>query len=147
MTRDAADVHDLRRFVEAQERVYDDVMRELRAGSKQGHWMWFVFPQLRGLGQSAMAQKYGIATLAEAKAYLDHELLGPRLEECVRSVTAVQRKSAHEIFGYPDDMKFRSCMTLFAQVAPAGSVFDEALNLHFSGEADQRTLDLIAARK
>jgi len=134
-----ADPHDLQRFIDAQARVIDQVREELAQGRKRSHWMWFVFPQIAGLGFSAMAQRYAIASLDEAKAYLRHPILGPRLEDCTRLVIAVDGRSAHDIFGSPDDMKFRSSMTLFARAAPNG-VFGEALEKYFNGEADSETL-------
>jgi uncharacterized protein (DUF1810 family) len=130
----------LERFVAAQAPVYDQALRELRAGRKQSHWMWFVFPQIAGLGYSVMAQTYAIASLNEARAYLAHPLLGPRLRECCQAVLDVQGKSAHEIFGSPDDVKFRSSLTLFAQAAPEEPLFRAALNKYFSGEADPLTV-------
>lgn len=130
---------DLERFVEAQDAVYDTVRQELRAGRKATHWMWFVFPQLRGLGHSMTARYYGIASAAEARAYLGHPVLGPRLRECVGLVLGAEGSSAHRIFGSPDDLKFRSSMTLFASVAPASSVFDQALERFFAGEPDPLT--------
>ena len=111
------DPYDLRRFVDAQQAVYETVCRELRQGRKQSHWMWFIFPQIKGLGHSAMAQKFAISSREEAKAYLAHPILGPRLRECSRIVADLEGKSVEDIFGYPDDMKFRSSMTLFAREA------------------------------
>src|SRR6202046_3699066 len=122
-----ADPYDLQRFVDAQAPVIEQVRDELARGHKRSHWMWFVFPQIAGLGFSAMAQKYAIASLDEAQAYLRHPVLGPRLEGCTRLVLAVDGRSAHDIFGSPDDMKFRSSMTLFSQAAPDGSIFAEDL--------------------
>jgi uncharacterized protein (DUF1810 family) len=133
---------DLERFVAAQAPLIDDVMAELQAGRKRTHWMWFVFPQLRALGRSSTAHFYGIASLAEARAYLAHPVLGPRLLDCTRAVLAVQGRTLHEIFGTPDDMKFRSCMTLFSQVTP--EPFTAALARYCGGEADERTLALLA---
>jgi len=127
------DPFDLNRFVEAQNPVYARVCAELRAGEKRSHWMWFVFPQIQGLGNSAMSQRFAIRSAAEAKAYLDHPLLGARLRECTKLVCAVEGKTLHEIFGYPDDLKFRSCMTLFSSVAEADSVFQRALEKYFPG--------------
>jgi uncharacterized protein (DUF1810 family) len=135
---------DLDRFVQAQDRVLPAVRRELAEGRKRTHWMWFVFPQLRGLGQSPTALHYGIASLAEAEAYLAHPLLGPRLEECTALVNAVTGRSLHAIFGSPDDMKFHSSMTLFAAARPGASVFQEALEKYCGGVPDQRTLELLA---
>ena len=135
-------VFDLERFVEAQNPVYEQACAELRAGSKQSHWMWFVFPQLKGLGHSSMAARFGIASLKEAEAYLRHPILGPRLIECTRLVTSVKGRSVEEIFGYPDHLKFHSSMTLFAQVG--GGVFVEALEKFFGGRLDGLTLERAA---
>jgi uncharacterized protein (DUF1810 family) len=137
------DPHDLQRFVDAQAGVYDAVVDELHDGHKASHWMWFVFPQLRGLGHSPTAQHYGIASLDEARAYLAHPLLGERLRECTRLALRNQGRSAHAIFGSPDDFKFRSCMTLFGFAAPDEDVFDEALGRWFGGEPDPRTVALL----
>lgn len=134
---------DLQRFVEAQDRVYDDARRELAAGRKTTHWMWFVFPQLRGLGRSATAHHYGIASREEALAYLDDPLLGRRLRDCTELVLALPGRSAHAIFGSPDDLKFRSSMTLFAAVAPGHSPFRRALEKYFDGVPDEATLALL----
>ena len=142
--RAADDAFDLQRFVEAQNPVYDQVLRELRAGSKASHWMWFVFPQVAGLGYSAMTQRYAISGRAEAEAYLRHAVLGPRLRECTALATGVEGRTAHEIFGSPDDLKFRSCMTLFAQAAARGSVFARALRDCCDRHADAATLRLLA---
>jgi len=136
------DPSDLERFVNAQAPVYALVCAELRAGQKRGHWMWFVFPQLRGLGSSAMANKFGISSREEAEAYLDHPVLGPRLRECTNLVNAVEGRSVEQIFGYPDDLKFRSSMTLFRIVAEDNRIFNYALDKFFEGEADPRTLDM-----
>jgi len=137
------DPHDLQRFVVAQDSVYAQVQSELAAGAKRSHWMWFVFPQLKGLGRSSTAQHYGIASKAEALAYWRHPLLGPRLQHCSALVLGVEGKTALQIFGTPDDMKFRSCMTLFAQVAPAEPVFSAALKKYFGGVPDANTLALL----
>jgi uncharacterized protein (DUF1810 family) len=136
------DPYDLSRFLDAQAPIYPQVTAELRAGRKRSHWMWFVFPQIAGLGFSAMAQRYAISSLEEAKAYLAHPLLGPRLRECSALVLSVQQRSIYEIFGSPDDLKFRSCMTLFDCVEP-GAVFDECLQKYFEGEHDAQTLAVI----
>lgn len=138
------DPFELHRFVDAQGRVYAAVLDELRNGRKQSHWMWFVFPQLAGLGHSPMAQRYAISGGEEAAAYLAHPVLGPRLRECTATVNAVAGRSAHEIFSSPDDMKFRSSMTLFAKVDTGGDLFKQALDRFFQGKQDQRTLDLLA---
>ncbi len=137
----------LERFVEAQEGVYGQACAELRAGRKRSHWMWFVFPQIRGLGSSPMAVRYAISGLEEARAYLEHPVLGLRLRECVGMVAGVEGKTIEEIFGYPDDLKFHSSMTLFAKVAEEGSqsdgVFSVALGKYFGGEMDRETLERI----
>ena len=135
-----ADPFDLRRFVDAQDAVYPRVLAELRAGRKASHWMWFVFPQIAGLGHSAMAQRYAIASLDEARAYLAHPLLGARLHECTALVTAVAARTAHEIFGSPDDAKFRSCMTLFARAAADPAPFEATLVRFFGGVPDPATI-------
>jgi uncharacterized protein (DUF1810 family) len=132
---------DLERFVDAQAPVIEDVLRELQAGRKTTHWMWFVFPQLRGLGRSATAYYYGIASAEEAKAYLAHAILGPRLRRCVDLVLRVEGRSAHAVFGSPDDMKFHSSMTLFAAVAPDEPLFREALARYFAGAPDPVTVE------
>jgi uncharacterized protein (DUF1810 family) len=130
----------LERFVTAQAQIYPRVMAELKAGCKQSHWMWFIFPQIAGLGHSTMAQMYAVASLDEARAYLAHPLLGARLRECCQAVMTVEGKSAHDIFGSPDDVKFRSCLTLFAQAAPNETLFTDLLDKYFDGEADELTL-------
>jgi len=130
----------LNRFIEAQNPVYARVCAELLQGRKTSHWMWFVFPQIEGLGRSDMAQRYAIASLDEAKAYLEHPILGPRLRECTRLVCQVSGKTIREILGSPDDMKFRSCLTLFLHAAADPGVFEEALKKYFSGEQDALTL-------
>ncbi len=137
------DPFDLERFVRAQDPVYGDVQGELTRGRKQSHWMWFVFPQVAGLGFSAMSQRYAIASRAEAKAYLAHPILGPRLIECTRLVLAVEGRTINAILGAPDDAKFRSSMTLF-DAASDEPVFDQALARYFSGKGDQATLDILA---
>jgi uncharacterized protein (DUF1810 family) len=135
----------LQRFVDAQDGVIESVRDELRAGRKRSHWMWFVFPQLKGLGASGTAQFYGIASLDEARAYLAHPVLGPRLRECCALMAAVPGRSAHEILGSPDDLKFRSCLTLFAAAAPQEALFREGLERFYGGEPDPRTLALCGA--
>ena len=127
----ADDPYNLNRFVEAQAPVYKTVVAELKSGRKQTHWMWFVFPQLAGLGRSPMAQSYAIASVAEAAAYLDHPVLGARLRECTRLVVEIENRTLHEIFGSPDDLKFRSCMTLFAEAAGGDQLFAAALHKYF----------------
>lgn len=140
----SADPFDLQRFVTAQEPVFDTVLAELRAGHKRTHWMWFVFPQLRGLGRSPTAEFYGIASLDEAHAYLAHAVLGPRLELSTGTVLSVRARSVHDIFGSPDDLKFHSSMTLFAAAASADdSIFGQALDRWWNGDRDQATLRLL----
>jgi uncharacterized protein (DUF1810 family) len=134
------DPFDLQRFVDAQAPVYDRVLLELREGRKRSHWMWFVFPQIAGLGSSPMAQRYAIGSRAEAAAYLADPLLGSRLRECARLVTATEGRSIHDIFGSPDGMKFHSSMTLFAEASPADRDFRAALDKYFGGKPDASTL-------
>ena len=134
-----ADEFDLQRFVDAQAPIYEWVLSELRFGRKASHWMWVIFPQIAGLGYSTMAQRYAISGRAEAVAYAEHPVLGPRLRECTALVNAVEGRTAHEIFGSPDDVKFRSSMTLFSLCLAAPDVFYAALNKYFGGEADPLT--------
>jgi uncharacterized protein (DUF1810 family) len=134
---------DLERFVVAQAPVYERVRTELTAGAKASHWMWFIFPQLRGLGRSAMAEHFGLAGCAEARDYLAHPLLGARLRDCTRLVLDVSNKTAHEIFGSPDDLKFHSSMTLFAAVAPEEDLFSRALDRYFGGRRDFSTENIL----
>jgi len=143
---ESVDPFNLERFVQAQARIFQHVLAELRAGTKRGHWMWFIFPQIKGLGRSPTALEYAISGLDEARAYLRHPVLGSRLKECTRLVLEVQGRSAFDIFDSPDDMKFRSCMTLFAQASPGDAspdsdVFSRALEKYFDGLPDQLTLD------
>jgi uncharacterized protein (DUF1810 family) len=140
---DADDAHNLVRFVQAQEDDYDQALAEIRSGRKLSHWMWYIFPQLEGLGFSATSRRYAIKSLAEAKAYLSHPVLGRRLVQCAEATLGVQGRSALEIFGTPDDMKLHSCSTLFAYVSPAGSVFDRLLDKYFQGRRDAQTLRLL----
>lgn len=135
------DPYDLQRFVTAQDPVFARVLAELRQGRKTSHWMWFVFPQIRGLGHSPMAQRYAIGSRAEAVAYLAHPVLGPRLRECTQLVSAVEGRTIGDIFGSPDDMKFRSSMTLFAHATADNEVFLAALRKYCAGEFDPATLD------
>ena len=132
---------DLKRFVDAQASVYQRVLTELRSGRKASHWIWFIFPQIKGLGSSPMANKYAIASRAEAQAYLDHPVLGARLRECARLVAAVPDRSIAEILGYPDELKFRSSMTLFAAVAADNKDFTDPLDKFYGGKADPATLE------
>jgi uncharacterized protein (DUF1810 family) len=138
------DPYDLRRFVDAQSRSYEQALAELKAGEKRSHWMWYVFPQYDGLGRSPMARQFAIKSVAEADAYLRHPILGHRLMEVAEAVLGVASGSAHDIFGSPDDFKLRSSATLFSRVAPAGSPFHRILDRFFAGEPDPRTLLLIA---
>jgi uncharacterized protein (DUF1810 family) len=137
------DRFDLERFVDAQAGVYESVISELRSGQKRTHWMWFVFPQIDGLAMSAMSRRYAISSLAEAREYLEHPLLGPRLVECCETILAVSGRSASQIFGYPDDLKLRSSMTLFATAAGADSVFEQVLDKYFNGKRDERTVEIL----
>lgn len=134
---------DLERFLSAQAAIYLGVLAELRSGRKRTHWMWFIFPQIEGLGHSATAMHYAIKSIDEARAYLNHPVLGPRLRECAEAVLAVEGRTASEIFQYPDDLKLRSSMTLFAAVAEPGSVFVRVLEKYFAGKQDERTLQLL----
>src|SRR5262249_23642071 len=139
----ASDPHNLSRFVQAQEDDYPQALAEIRSGRKLSHWMWYIFPQFDGLGFSSTSRHYAIKSIAEAQAYLAHPVLGPRLKECAEAVLAVQGRSAFEIFGSPDDMKLRSCATLFACVSPKGSVFERLLATYYGGERDSKTLRLL----
>jgi uncharacterized protein (DUF1810 family) len=134
---------DLRRFLDAQADSYDVALDELRRGEKRSHWMWFVFPQLAGLGRSVTARRFALRDLAEARSYLRHPTLGPRLLACTKAVLEVEDRSAREVFGQIDELKFRSCMTLFALVAGPGSPFQQALDKYFAGQADSLTLALL----
>lgn len=137
------EAYDLGRFLQAQESVFETALAELRAGHKRSHWMWFVFPQLAGLGHSPTAQFYALHDSTEARDYLAHPVLGPRLVQCCAAMLANTGHTAHEILGSPDDLKLRSCATLFAAVAPAGSVFERVLQAYYDGEPDPRTLALL----
>jgi uncharacterized protein (DUF1810 family) len=136
------DPYDLQRFLDAQTGSYQRALAEIRAGSKRSHWMWYVFPQYAGLGHSSTAARYAIKSLDEARAYLAHPLLGPRLIECTEAALSVEGRTAREIFGSPDDLKLRSCATLFAQISPPGSAFERLLATYYGGEPDRRTLEL-----
>lgn len=137
------DPFDLQRFLSAQAANFDDALAEMTAGRKRTHWMWYVFPQIAGLGTSAMAQRYAIRSIEEAKAYLAHPILGPRLHSVTEALLAVRQGTAREIMGQPDDLKLRSCMTLFAHVSPSGSIFHRVLERYFNGEPDAATLERI----
>ena len=140
----ADDPFGLQRFLAAQAPIWDRVLAELAEGQKRSHWMWFVFPQIAGLGRSPMAQHYAIASLDEARAYLAHPVLGTRLREATRTVKGVRGRSAHDIFGSPDDMKFHSSMTLFARAAPDDGEFESALLTYFGGRPDTATIERLA---
>ena len=137
------DEYDLNRFFNAQENMYLDVLSELNDGKKRSHWMWFIFPQIAGLGRSDTAKYYAIKNQEEARAYLNHPVLGMRLQECAEIVLNLEGKSIPGIFGYPDDRKFKSSMTLFSCVADQGSIFERVLNKYFHGERDTGTLELL----
>jgi uncharacterized protein (DUF1810 family) len=139
--RSSSDPYNLERFVIAQERVFKRVLSELQAGTKMSHWMWFIFPQIQGLGRSPISIEYAISSRGEAQTYLQHPVLGPRLKECTRLVLQVEGRSASDIFGSPDDIKFRSSMTLFAQVSSDDDMFQRALRKYFDGKPDRLTLD------
>jgi uncharacterized protein (DUF1810 family) len=139
------DPYNLNRFVQAQERDYERALSELRLGRKQSHWMWYVFPQLDGLGSSPITKLYSIKSEDEAHAYVKHPTLGPRLVECAEAILSVDGKSAREILGSPDDLKLKSCATLFAYVSPPGSVFERILEKFYAGERDAATLRLLAS--
>lgn len=139
------DLYDLNRFVQAQKNDYERALSEVKHGRKRSHWMWYIFPQFDGLGFSQTTKRYAIKSIAEAKAYLSHPILGPRLIECAEAALGVEKRSAYEIFGSPDDVKLKSCATLFAYVSPAGSVFDRLLDKFFQGDRDTKTLRLLEA--
>ncbi|MCG7597999.1 DUF1810 domain-containing protein [Mycobacterium sp. PSTR-4-N] len=142
MSTHDADTFDLERFTDAQAGTYETALAELRAGRKRSHWIWFVFPQMRGLGRSATAYRFGLASLEEAVAYLGHPVLGPRLQECTAALLTHRDRAARDILGYPDDLKVRSSMTLFAR-AGGGSVFTDVLDAFYGGEEDAATLELL----
>ena len=141
------DPFDLERFILAQQVSYPQACAELAAGRKASHWMWFIFPQLAGLGASAISRRFALTSLEEARAYLAHAVLGPRLRECTRLANAIEGRSARQIFGAPDDVKFRSSMTLFALAAPDEPLYAEALRKYFGEEPDVRTLELLGLRR
>jgi uncharacterized protein (DUF1810 family) len=137
------DPYNLERFVQAQAEDYKRALAEIQSGRKRSHWMWYVFPQLAGLGSSYTSKLYAVESVAEAEAYLAHPVLGPRLIECAEATLAVERRSAHDIFGSPDDLKLRSCATLFAHVSADGSAFHRILDKYFQGMPDDRTILLL----
>ncbi|OYQ24240.1 calpastatin [Pseudomonas mandelii] len=144
---DQLDDFNLPRFIQAQDPVFNRVQEELRAGHKRSHWMWFVFPQFAGLGGSEMSRHFAIRSVEEAVAYLNHPLLGSRLRSCTELVLSIKKSSIAGIFGHPDDLKFHSSMTLFAQIAPQGSVFHKALDQYFHGIRDDWTLQLLDSKQ
>jgi uncharacterized protein (DUF1810 family) len=146
MSSDGPDPFDLKRFVRAQESDYQGALEEIAAGRKRTHWMWYIFPQFAGLGLSSTSRHFAIGSLDEARAYLAHPILGPRLIECAEAALTVTDRSAHDIFGSPDDMKLRSSVTLFALVSPENSVFHQVLEKYFEGKRDERTLGMVADR-
>ena len=137
------DLYDLNRFLRAQKDSYERALAEIKAGRKRTHWMWYVFPQIDGLGVSSISKKYAIKSADEARAYLDHPVLGPRLLECAEAVVRIEGRTAEEIFGSPDDLKLRSCATLFACILPQASVFDRLIEKFYRGERDGRTQQLL----
>lgn len=143
----AADQYDLRRFVDAQELVYDTVLEELRNGRKRSHWIWFVFPQLQGLGHSPTAVRFGISSLDEARAYLAHPVLGPRLRECARLIGVIEGRSVDDIFGWPDNLKVRSSMTLFTRATDDNAEFRAVLDKFYNGEDDPATVELLSTAR
>ena len=143
MAIDDNDPYDLDRFVQAQTHDFKIALTEIAGGRKHSHWMWYIFPQFAGLGFSAMSQRYAIRSAAEAQAYLNHPILGPRLIRCCEALLAINGRSAHEIFGSLDDRKLQSCATLFASITPADSVFERVLDQYFHGERDQKTLNFL----
>ena len=145
--RDQGDPFDLARFTSAQDAVYDRALAEIRNGDKRSHWMWFIFPQIDGLGFSSTAKRYAIKSAKEARQYLAHAVLGPRLLECAEAVLAVEGRSAFDIFGSPDDLKLKSCMTLFESVAGRDSVFGRVLDKYYQGKRDTKTQEILAAMK
>lgn len=147
MTSNDADPHDLNRFVQAQQNIYERALAEIGRGRKTSHWMWFIFPQFDGLASSSTARHYAIKSLQEARAYLAHPVLRARLTECAHACFGLEGRSAEEIFGYPDDLKFKSCLTLFERVAPPNSVFTRLLKKYYRGERDDRTLELLGEKE
>jgi uncharacterized protein (DUF1810 family) len=141
---DTDDPHDLSRFIDAQDGVYARALKEIRNGRKRSHWMWYIFPQIDGLAFSWTSKRYAVKSLDEARSYLAHPVLGARLTECAEAVLAVEGRTASEIFGYPDDLKLRSSMTLFARVSGPDSVFARVIDRYYEGEHDHKTLKLIA---
>ena len=146
-SRSDADPYNLNRFLEGQEGIYEQAVSEIRGGRKRSHWMWFIFPQFQGLASSSTSHFYAIKSIDEARAYLDHAVLGPRLLECAEAAVSIEIRSANEAFGSPDDLKLKSCATLFACVSSPGSVFERLLEKFFGGEPDGNTLALLAQER
>jgi uncharacterized protein (DUF1810 family) len=138
------DIYQLQRFLNAQEDIYPDVIRELNQGRKESHWMWYIFPQIKGLGNSHISQKYALGSLEEATAYVQHPILGYRLHECTEIIVSTEGYSVEKIFGYPDHLKFHSSMTLFSQVENHNPIFDSALSKYFDNQKDHLTLDVLS---
>jgi uncharacterized protein (DUF1810 family) len=145
-TRGTDDLYNLSRFLQAQEDDYEQALSEIKDGRKRSHWIWYIFPQIDGLGFSPTSKRYAIKSIEEARAYLEHPILGPRLRECAEAALGVEGRSAREIFGSPDDLKLRSCATLFACVSPPGSVFERLLGKYYGGGRDDSTLRLLGIR-
>ena len=141
------DTFELERFIKAQEGIYDTALSELQAGRKRSHWMWFIFPQIDGLARSSTAGYFAIKSVDEAKAYLEHPVLGPRLQECTRALLSLNGKSASDVFGYPDDLKFCSSMSLFDHAAPENKLFEAAIDKYCAEERDQKTLAILHGKK
>ena len=137
------DIFQLKRFLDAQEVIYPDVVRELKQGRKESHWMWYIFPQIKGLGKSHISQKYALRSLEEASAYVQHPILGNRLHECTEFVVSIEGNTVEQIFGYPDYLKFHSSITLFSQVENHNPIFDSALKKYFDHQKEQLTLDVL----
>jgi uncharacterized protein (DUF1810 family) len=144
---DLEDPYSLSRFLQAQQADYDQALSEIRSGQKHSHWMWYIFPQHVGLGSSPTSKRYAIRSAAEAEAYLRHPVLGSRLLECAEAALAIEGRPASDVFGFPDDLKLRSCATLFASVSPAGSVFERLLDKYFHGERDDKTVHLLRGKE
>lgn len=142
-TNKTTDPYNFNRFIQAQERDYIRALSEVNNGRKKSHWMWYIFPQFEGLSSSTTSKRYSIKSIAEAKAYLNHPILGTRLKECAKAVLCVENRSAQDIFDSPDDMKLKLCATLFAYISPSGSVFEQLLDKYYQGERDAKTIHLL----
>jgi uncharacterized protein (DUF1810 family) len=146
-SRGASEPYDLNRFLQAQEGSYERALLEIKSGQKRSHWMWYIFPQIDGLAFSSTAKHYAIKSVKEARAYLEHPVLGPRLRECAEAVLAIEGRTAGDIFGFPDDLKLRSCATLFVHVSPAGSVFERLIEKYYGGARDDKTLHIMGTEE